>query len=105
MTEVPLKSGPGTGWTWRLAPTCEATLVTAYFNIKSKYSHQVYLDYMENFLTYQDCLVIFTTPDLAGTMREMRPATYPTVIITMELKQVKRKTSEGESLLCLSVSL
>ena len=49
---MPLQSGPGAGWSWSVPSSCPATLVTAYYNIKSKYPHQVYLDYMENFLTF-----------------------------------------------------
>ena len=86
-TEFPLQSGPGAGWTWSVPSSCPATLVTAYYNIKSKYPHQVYLDYMENFLTFQDCMVIFTSPDMAETIREMRPSSYPTLIIPVELNQ------------------
>ena len=68
-----LQSGPdgspGNGWTWSIPSSCMATLVTAYYNIPSKYPHQVYLDYMENFLTYQDCLVVFTSHDMTGWVR------------------------------------
>ena len=54
------------GWTWVLPSSCPATIVTAYFNIKSKASHSVYLQRMQNFLSLQDCMVIFTSPDMAG---------------------------------------
>ena len=94
-TEFPLQSGPGAGWSWSVPSSCPATLVTAYYNIKSKYSHQVYLDYMENFLTFQDCMVIFTSHDMVETIREMRPSSYPTVIIPLDLNQVE-KTEETE---------
>ena len=92
---MPLQSGPGAGWSWSVPSSCLATLVTAYYNIKSKYSHQVYLDYMENFLTFQDCMVIFTSHDMVETIREMRPSSYPTVIIPLDLNQVE-KTEETE---------
>ena len=50
---------------------------------------------MENFLTFQDCMVIFTSHDMVETIREMRPSSYPTVIIPLDLNQVE-KTEETE---------
>ena len=43
---------------------CNATIVTAYFQINSKHSHQEYLGWMSNMLTFSDCLVVFTESHL-----------------------------------------
>jgi hypothetical protein len=60
---------------------CNATIITAYYKIPSKRSHEEYLSFMENFLTIQDCLVVFTTPDQELTMLALRPPAYPTIVI------------------------
>ena len=43
---------------------CEATVVTAYFEMASKHSHEQYLAWMANMLTYRDCMVVFTNQHL-----------------------------------------
>ena len=60
---------------------CNSTMITAYYNIQSKHSHEQYVEWMSNMLTVQDCLVIFTDPDTTETIRSLRPAAYPTLII------------------------
>ena len=55
-----------------LTSSCPATIVTAYFNIKSKASHPVYLQRMQNCLSLQDCMVIFTSPDMAGWVHQSK---------------------------------
>ena len=60
---------------------CNSTMITAYYNIQSKHSHEQYVEWMSNLLTVQDCLVIFTDPDAEETIRSLRPAAYPTIII------------------------
>merc|ERR1719391_1814158 len=45
------------------SPQCDATLVTAYYNISSKHKYEEYTFWIQNFLTLQDCMIIFTTPD------------------------------------------
>ena len=60
---------------------CNSTLITGYYNIKSKHSHEQYVEWMSNMLTLQDCMVIFTDPDMEETIRSLRPAAYPTIII------------------------
>ena len=42
---------------------CKATIVTAYFKMKSKHSLQEYEDWMSNMLSLHDCMVIFTPKD------------------------------------------
>ena len=43
---------------------CDATVVTAYFEMASKHSHEQYLAWMANMLTYRDCMVVFTNQHL-----------------------------------------
>ena len=88
--------------------SCRATIVTAYFRMKSKHrstlmqscrhvsdniydnvdgSHAEYLSWMANMLTLTDCMVIFTQPELAATIRRLRPSHYPTHIVETLLNQ------------------
>ena len=46
--------------------SCDATIVTAYYMIRSKHSHEEYLAWMSNMLTLTDCMVIFTQEELSG---------------------------------------
>ena len=47
-------------------PSCNVTIVTAYYRMKSKHSYEEYLSWMSNFLTLQDCMVIFTEQEFVG---------------------------------------
>lgn len=60
---------------------CNSTMITGYFNISSKFSHEQYMEWMTNLLTVQDCLVIFTDPQTESTIRSLRPASYPSIVI------------------------
>ena len=42
---------------------------------------------MANMLTLTDCVVIFTQPELAATIRRLRPSHYPTLIVETLLNQ------------------
>ena len=42
---------------------------------------------MANMLTLTDCMVIFTQPELAATIRRLRPSHYPTLIVETLLNQ------------------
>ena len=65
-----------------LLPTsCNSTLVTAYYRIPSKHSHEEYLAWMVNLLSLQDCLVVFCSPDQQETLQALRPSSYPTLIL------------------------
>ena len=44
--------------------SCKATVITAYFEFRSKRSHDTYLNWMENFLTFTDCMVIFVEKNM-----------------------------------------
>ena len=68
--------------------SCEATIVTAYFRMTSKHSHDEYLSWMRNMLTLRDCVVVFTESDLVDTIRSIRPVFYPTRIIVTNIAQV-----------------
>ena len=42
---------------------------------------------MENFLSLRECMVIFTSPDLASTLLSMRPPGLPTVVRPLPMSQ------------------
>lgn len=73
----------------KLAPTletCASTIVTGYFRIPSKFKAEKYRDWMENFLSIQDCLVIFSSADMMETLQELRAhAPGRTVLIELEI--------------------
>jgi len=54
------------------APARGATIVTAYFPIPSKHSGASYAAWMSNFLSLQDPMVIFTSPEYAPVARGLR---------------------------------
>ena len=66
---------------------CNVTIVTAYYRMSSKHSNEEYLSWMSNFLTLQDCMVIFTQQDFVSTIQILRPAYYQTIINIIELNQ------------------
>ena len=68
--------------------SCEATIVTAYFRMTSKHSHDEYLAWMRNMLSLRDCLVVFTQSDLVDTIKSLRPVYYPTRILSTNITQV-----------------
>ena len=70
--------------------SCEATIVTAYFRMTSKHSHDEYLAWMRNMLSLRDCVVVFTQSDLVDTIKSLRPVYFPTQIISTNLTQVGR---------------
>ena len=72
----------------RSQDSCEATIVTAYFRMSSKHSHDEYLAWMTNMLSLRDCVVVFTQSDLVDTIKRLRPAFYPTRIIATNITQV-----------------
>ena len=62
------------------------TVVTAYYRVPSKHNPQRYLTWMENMLSLQDPMVIFTEPELVNTIADFRGhATNRTVIIPLSL--------------------
>ena len=49
--------------------TSPTTIVTAYFQIRSKYAKETYMEWMSTMLSLQDSMIIFTTPDWVGRMQ------------------------------------
>ena len=66
--------------------TCNTTIISAYYRIKSKHSYEEYLSWMINFLSLRDCMVIFVQPDLKELILSLRPPAYPTIIIPRPLE-------------------
>ena len=71
------------------SPSCNNTVVSAYYSIPSKHSHQQYLAWMTNFLTIPDCLVVFVAPEVAEEVRALRPPSLPTLLIPRPLRSSK----------------
>ena len=68
----------------------QATIVTAYFQIRSKHSSDSYDTWIRNMLSLQDPMVIFCSPALISKIRTLRQhhAADRTVIIPMEIEDV-----------------
>ena len=64
---------------------CNTTIISAYYKIRSKHSHEEYVEWMTNFLTIKDCIVVFVHPEQESIIRELRPPEYPLIIITFEI--------------------
>lgn len=66
-----------------------STVVTAYFEIPSKHSSETYLEWMQNFLSMDDTMVIFTTPDMITVMKPFREhKANKTYFVPMELSEL-----------------
>jgi hypothetical protein len=50
----------------------ENVVVSGYFNMKSKYPQEKYLNWMKNLLSIQDAMVIFTEPSMVPFMSSLR---------------------------------
>jgi hypothetical protein len=48
------------------------TMVIAYFRVKSKYTPEKYDGWMANIFSLQDCMVVFTQPDMVETVQRLR---------------------------------
>ncbi|KAJ1466231.1 hypothetical protein T484DRAFT_1600276, partial [Baffinella frigidus] len=74
------------------------TVVTAYFKISSKHTHEDYIGWMRNMLSIQDAMVIFTSPGMVETIRGLRAhAMDKTLIFPMLLKDTKACRAFDES--------
>ena len=74
------------------------TIVSAYFRVSSKHSAAQYDIWMENFLSLQDHMVIFTSEDMLGKIELSRAhALDRTVVIIMELEDVPLASLYGAS--------
>lgn len=62
------------------------TLVTGYFRVRGKYHAGKYDEWMENILSIQDAVVVFTEPDLVDQIKRLRShAVNRTVIVPVGL--------------------
>jgi hypothetical protein len=68
----------------------DATIVTAYFEFPSKHSSSDYVEWMQNMLSLQDPMIIFTTKDKEEMMYRMREhAINRTLVIVMKLEDAE----------------
>ena len=64
----------------------QTTIVTAYYQLESKYPTENYQRWMRSFLSMQDAMLIFCHESYVGQIRHLRShATNKTVIISMPL--------------------
>jgi len=66
--------------------TCNSTIISAYYRIKSKHSYDEYLSWMTNFLSMPDCMVIFVQPGLESLIMSLRPPSHQTLVIPRPLE-------------------
>jgi hypothetical protein len=65
---------------------CPNTIVTGYFQLRSKYTADTYIKWMKNMLSIQDCMVVMTSSSMVETIKSLRQhALDGTVIIEMEV--------------------
>ena len=85
---------------WQIVghPVCNTTIISAYYRISSKHSHEEYLAWMKNFLSLKDCMVLFCSPETCNTMQSLRPSSYPALIFPrpMESFLMSRLLSDVE---------
>lgn len=63
---------------------CPNTIVTAYFNVKSKYQSDKYNGWMANILSLQSCMVIFTEPASVDIVTRLRQHALPKTVIVVQ---------------------
>lgn len=67
----------------------KSTIVTAYFKLNSKHGESQYTQWMENFLSIKDHMVIYTFPELLPQIKQFRShALDRTVIILMNVNDL-----------------
>ena len=64
------------------------TVVTAYFNVPSKYPHHVYMNWVKNLCNINDPVVIFTSKDQEAWFKKCRGDKL-TVVMTIDLSNMK----------------
>ena len=64
---------------------CDRVMVTGYFPVRSKHAAGVYLEWIPNLLSVQDCMVIFSTPSMTADLTAWRQphGVGRTVIVTL----------------------
>ena len=71
-----------------------ATVVTAYYYMRSKHSHQMYRDWMDLMLTSTDPMVVFVEPDLFWPQFvSERRKHAPTIVVSMPFKDFTMATT------------
>jgi len=76
---------------------CNATIISAYYKIKSKHSLKDYQAWMRNFLSLPDCMVIFVEPGFETVIKSLRPI-LPLVLFPRALEELTTAgflTAEG----------
>ena len=74
----------------------DATIVTAYFEFPSKHTHAEYTEWMQNMLSLQDPMVIFTTLDKQAMIYRMRKhALNQTLVVVTQLEDTEVVRSYG----------
>ena len=75
----------------------KSTIITAYFEIKSKYPSHHYFKWIKNFLTIKDPVVIITSASLKQFMIENRPPHLQTKIIIRNMSQFFVRKRYGDA--------
>jgi hypothetical protein len=75
------------------ADTCEVTLVTSYFDIPSKHSHQDYLHWMPNVLSLNACMVIMASSSSAALFAGRQK----TRLVTVELAEAAARINHTQA--------
>ena len=93
------------GNAWLFRPICQqikplypyryTTIVSAYFNIQSKFSHNQYIKWMKNLMSVNDAMVIFTEEKYVDMIQTMR-VHAPTKIISTTIEDFKSFKDYGE---------
>jgi hypothetical protein len=69
----------------------QSCIVTAYFQVKSKYNHSKYEEWMQRMLSMSDCMVIFCEEEMVPHMLQFRRQTSnsgPTAVIAVNLQNL-----------------
>lgn len=64
----------------------ELTIVSAYYKIKSKFKHSVYLDWIKNFIMLNKSMVIFTNNKFIPHLKKLRPKKFHNKTVFLELE-------------------
>jgi hypothetical protein len=64
--------------------SCKNTMVIAYFRVKSKYTPEKYDGWMANIFSMQDCMVVFTQPDMVETVYRLRAHAADRTVIVVQ---------------------
>lgn len=68
---------------------CNNTIVTAYFNVKSKHKAESYNQWMKNFFSLQDCMVVYCDTASAPQVLKLRKSQLQkTVILQMNVSDL-----------------